>query len=152
MKKLKSIMGYVWAVAALFIVLVTFFGNGYFSRTLATATGITVSPLYSGGNVVKVIDHGAYKTSIHRPVFDSLIGQTKKGFVQINWDPAARLPSEIVESIDYDSDGKEDFIVTLNTATGQATLAGTNRAVLSIEKTYRLRNGWAIRVMLTRQP
>ena len=152
MKKLQSIMGYVGAVAALFIVLATFFGNGYFSRTLATATGITVSPLYSGGNIVKVIDHGAYKTSIHRPVFDSLIGQTEKGFVQINWDPAARLPSEIKEGIDFNGDGQEDFVVTLNTATGQAALASANPAVLSIEKSYRLRNGWAVRVLLTRQP
>jgi len=151
MRKLKSILGYTWAVAALIIVLATFFGNDYFSRALASATGITVSPWYSGGDIVKVIDHGAYKTSIHRPVFDSLIGQTKKGFVQINWNPAAGLPSVIKEGIDYNSDGKEDFVVTLNTATGETTLSKTNPAVLDIGKSYRLRNGWAVRVLLRRK-
>lgn len=151
MKKLKSFLGYLWAVSAIIIVLATFLGYNYFSRTLASATGVTVNPRYSGGEIIKTVDHGNYKTAIHRPVFDALIGQTKEGFIQINWEPAAGLPQVISEGFDYNNDGKEDFVVTLNTATGETTLAKNNSAVLDIGKSYRLKNGWAVRVLLCRQ-
>jgi hypothetical protein len=152
MKKLKSFTGYIWAMAAIIIALATFFGQNYFSRTLAAKTGVTVNPWHSGGEVMRTVDHGNYKTDIHRPVFDYLIGQTKEGFIQINWEPAAALPQIIRESFDYNNDGKEGFVVTLNTVTGEATLAGSNPVVLGIEKSYRLKNGWAVRVLLKRQP
>ena len=151
MKKLKSFLGYTWAVAAIIITLATFLGYNYFSRTLAVATGVTVNPWYSGGEIMKIVDHGNYKTAIHRPVFDALIGQTKEGFIQINWEPAAGLPQVVKESFDYNGDGKEDFVVTLNTSTGEATLAKNNPNVLGIEKSYHLRNGWAVRILLKRQ-
>jgi hypothetical protein len=152
MKKLKSLLGYICAAAAIIIALATFLGQSYFSRTLASATGVTVNPWYSGGEVIKTIDHGNYQTTMHRPVFDYLIGQTKEGFIQINWVPATSLPQVISEGFDYNGDGKEDFIVTLNTTTGEATLTKSNPAVLSIGKSYHLRDGWAVRVLLKRQP
>ncbi|MCG6536654.1 MAG: hypothetical protein L7F78_18595 [Syntrophales bacterium LBB04] len=148
MGKIKSILGYSWAFLAFVIVPVTFLGNAYFSQKLASATGVTVSPLYSGGEIVRIIDHGAYRTSIHRPVFDALIGETKTGFVQINWEPSAGLPAVIREGLDYNGDNREDFIITLDTATGEATLAADDPAVLSLGKTYKLRKGWAVRVLL----
>ncbi len=150
MQTLKSFFGYTWAVLALIIALATFLGHTYFGRTLAETTGIRVNPRYSGGEVTKVIDHGAYSTSIHRPVFDALVGQTKEGFVQILWNPAAGLPRVIREGIDYNQDGREDFIVTLNTKTGEAALIKSNPAVLALEKTYHLRDGWAVRVLIKR--
>jgi hypothetical protein len=99
MKKIKSFMGYIWAAAVIIIALATFLGQSYLSRTLASATGVTVNPLYSGGEIIKTVDHGKYKTAVHRPVFDSLIGQTKEGFIQINWEPAASLPQIISEGL-----------------------------------------------------
>ena len=150
MQKLKSFFGYAWAVLAMMIALATFLGHMYFSRTLAEATGIKVHPRYSGGEVVSVTDHGAYSTSIHRPVFDALIGQTREGFVQINWSPAGGLPAVIREEIDYNSDGRKDFSITLNTATGEATLTKNDPAVAGLEKTYCLSDGWAVRVLLRR--
>jgi hypothetical protein len=151
MKKLKSFLGYTWAVTAIIIALATFFGYNYFSQTLATTTGITVNPWYSGGEIMKTVDHGNYKTALHRPVFDALIGQTEKGFIQINWEPATGLPEIISEGFDYNGDGKEDFVVTLNTSTGETTLTKNNAYVFGIEKSYHLRNGWAVRVLLKRQ-
>jgi hypothetical protein len=152
MKKIKSLLGYIWAAAAIIIALATFLGQSYFSRTLASATGVTVNPWYSGGEVIKTIDHGNYQTAMHRPVFDYLIGETKEGFIQINWEPAAALPQIISEGFDYNNDGKEDFVVALNTTTGEATLTKSNPAILGIGKSYRLRDGWAVRVLLKRQP
>jgi hypothetical protein len=62
------------------------------------------------------------------------------------------LPQIIREGFDYNRDGKVDFVVTLNTVTGEATLVKNNPAILGIEKSYRLSNGWAVRVLLKRQP
>ncbi|MGV8058137.1 MAG: hypothetical protein AB2L12_08965 [Smithellaceae bacterium] len=152
MKTIKSFLGYTWAVTAFIIALATFLGNDFFGRTLAAATGVTVNPWYTGGDIIKSVDHGKYRTLMHRPVFDSLIGQKKTGFIQINWEPAAGLPQIINEGFDFDSDNKEDFRLILNTTTGKIDLKTDNAAVLSVEKGYRLRNGWAVRILLERQP
>lgn len=148
MKTLKGFLGYMWAFLTVFIVLATFVGNDYFSEKLASATGVTVSPWFSGGEVVKTVDHDAYTTYIHRPVFDALIGERKEGFIQLNWEPFAGLPPVIQETIDYDGDSKDDFLVTLDTKTGGVSLTASNPTVLSIEQSYRLNKGWAVRVIL----
>lgn len=88
MDRLKAILGYSCAVCALIAALATFLGNDALSRALASATGVTVSPWYSGGEVVRTINHGPYRTDIHRPVFDALIGERETGFVQVKWVPA----------------------------------------------------------------
>jgi hypothetical protein len=151
MSKIKGILGYIWAFSALFLVLATFVGYNYFSKKLASATGITVSPWYTGGEIVRTIDHGTYKTYIHRPVFDALIGERKEGFIQLNWEPFAGLPPVIRETIDYNGDNREDFLVTLDTKTGDTALADCNTTVVSIAKSYRLKKGWAVRVLLQKR-
>ena len=88
MGRLKSILGYTAAVLATSIVLATFLGNNYFSNKFALATGITVSPRYTGGEIVKVVDHGTYRTIIHRPVYDGLLGREKKGSFKSNGSPS----------------------------------------------------------------
>jgi hypothetical protein len=151
MRILKWFLGYTWAGATIIIALATFAGYSYFSQVFADVTGITINHRYSGGEIVKIVDHGNYKTAMHRPVFDSLIGQAEEGFVQINWEPAAGLTQVLNEGFDYNSDGKEDFSIILKTATGEVILTATNPSVLSAEKAYKLRNGWAVRVLLKRQ-
>ena len=54
----------------------------------------------------------------------------------------------IHETVDYDADNKADFLVTLNTATGETTVLGYNPAVVSVKKTYKLDTGWAVRILL----
>jgi hypothetical protein len=148
MKTLKRILGYMWAFLAIFIVLATFMGNDYFSEQLASATGIKVSPWFSGGEIVQTVDHGTYKTYLHRPVFDALIGEKREGFMQLNWEPYAGLPPVIQEQIDYNGDNRVDFLITLNTHTGETTLTAQNPSVLSTEGPYGLKKGWAVRVRL----
>ncbi len=148
MNKIKTIFGYTWGFLALFVVLATFMGSAYFSRTLANATGVTVSPWYSGGEIVMTVDHGSYKTLVHRPVFDGLIWERKNGFIQINWEPFSGLPPVVEEKIDYNGDRQEDFLVKLDTATGSASIVAYSPDVVSVEKSYRLTKGWAVRVLL----
>jgi hypothetical protein len=148
MKRLKTILGYTAAVLALFVVLTTFLGNSYFSNKLVSATGIKVSPRYTGGEIVKVVENGTYRTIIHRPVYDGLLGEREEGFIQVKWESIAGLPPMIRETIDYDGDNKADFLVTLDTATGETTVLGYNPAVVSVKKTYKLDTGWAVRILL----
>lgn len=54
----------------------------------------------------------------------------------------------ISETVDYDGDDKADFLVTLNTATGETTVFGYNPAVVSVKRTYKLDTGWAVRILL----
>ncbi|HPL64047.1 MAG: hypothetical protein PHI99_07465 [Syntrophales bacterium] len=150
MDRLKAILGYSCAVCALIAALATFLGNDALSRALASATGVTVSPWYSGGEVVRAINHGPYRTDIHRPVFDALIGERETGFVQVKWVPAAGLPEIIREKIEIDGKGKMDFAIRLDTKTGKADLESPGPAVISLENTYRLRDGWAARIELKR--
>jgi hypothetical protein len=146
--KLKTILGYTAAVFAMVVVLATFMGNSYFSHKLVSATGIKVSPWYTGGEILKSIEHDTYTTHIHRPVFDGLIGKRQEGFIQINWEARTGMPPVILETMDYDGDSKADFLVTLDTATGETSITGYNPAVASIQKTYKLNNGWAVRIKL----
>jgi len=148
MARLKSILGYTAAFLATVIVLATFMGNEYFSYRFASATGIKVSPRYTGGEVMKVVEHGTYRTIIHRPVYDGLLGEREDGFIQIKWESLAGLPPLIRETVDYDGDDKADFLVTLDSATGDTTVLGYNPAVVSVKKTYKLDTGWAVRILL----
>lgn len=152
MKKWKTILGYTWAALAIIIAPITYIGGSAISRALASATGVIVSPRYSGGEIVQTINHGTYTTAVHRPVFDALIGQTKTGFIQVNWLPAAGLPPVVTETVDCNGDGKADFTIVLNTKTGEAVLTDKAAIVLSLEKTYHLRDGWAARINLQREP
>jgi hypothetical protein len=150
MKTLKSILGYLWAAPAVLIVLAAFAGNDYFSSQLAAATDIKVNPHFTGGEIVKTIDHGAYRTNLHRPVFDGLFGERSSGFIQIDWSPAAGMPEKVQEAVDYNNDGREDFRVVLDTEEGSASVTAYSPGVGASPETYKLKNGWAVRVPLHR--
>jgi hypothetical protein len=149
MGKLKPILGYTWAVAAVFIVLATFLGNAYFSRELASATGVTVSARITGGEVVQVSDHGPYKVLVHRPVFDGLLGDRSTGFIQINWEGAGGLPPVVEERVELGGKRPVRLLVRLDTRAGEAAARDFAGARLPVESVYKLPSGWAVRVLLT---
>ena len=150
MRILKPFFGYTWAAIALIIALATFPGQSYFSKVLANATGVVIHPKYSGGEIIWTIDHGNYKTVIHRPVFSDDWRQKKEGFVQVNYEPAGSLPEWIEEGIDYDGDKTDDFIVSLHTVTGETCLSVFHPSVKGIKNVYHLKNGWALRIHLSK--
>jgi hypothetical protein len=122
--RLRSGLGYAWAGLCLVIVLATFIGLNFWSEALARATGVKISPWFSGGEVLESVPHEGYQTLLHRPVFDGLLAARAEGFVQIDWVPQSgrALPSEIEEDFDIDRDGVRDLTVQLDTAGNRATL------------------------------
>ena len=150
MAKLKSVLGYTVATLSILIMIVSAMavralGLG---APLVSATGLKTSANWSGGEVVQTIEHGAYRTEVHRPVFDALIGERKEGFVQVAWRPPDALPARIDEEIDADADGRADFRIELETATRQASLTPYSAYVIDLQGVYRLPETLAIRVRL----
>jgi hypothetical protein len=154
MAKLKSVLGYIVAALSIPIMLAAALGPrapvvapaivfGFMS-----ATGLKHSANWTGGEVVQTLEHGAYRTEVHRPVFDALIGERKKGFIQVGWAPPDALPARIDEEIDADADGHADFRIELDTATQQASLTPYSPNVIELSGVYNLGDRLAIRVGL----
>jgi hypothetical protein len=125
-------------------------GMDFWEQKLFVEPGIKVSARWTGGEIVRTIDHDQYQTLIHRPVFDGLFWEKRTGFVQIDWQAAQNLPELIDENIDFDGDGTDDFQVTLNTQTNEATLTPFDSRALSFSEDDVLvfENARAVRVVL----
>jgi hypothetical protein len=153
MSRIKSLVAYGWALLATPLVLATFMGMPFFAHGLVVGTGLHVHPVYTGGEVVRTIDHGPYRTLVHRPVFAGLIGERSRGFVQLQWQPTdANLPEWLDEPIDFDADGTSDFQIRLNTRTNAADLKSSDPRVLSVGATIPVENARIIRINLLRVP
>jgi hypothetical protein len=150
MFRIRSYLAYGWALLAVPLVLVTFMGMPSLAGKLVAVTGLHVHPMYTGGEVAQTLDHPQYKTIVHRPVFDGLIGQRQTGFVQIRWEPAAdaNLPDSIDEQIDFDQDGKADLRIQLDTATDKARLEALDKRVVSVQEVIRVGKGRIVRIDL----
>jgi len=146
----RTILGYAWAALCLVIVLATFIGLNFWSRSLADGTGIQVSPRYTGGQIQHSTDHGSYQTRLHRPVFDGLLGERSQGFVQIDWVPVENqsLPALIEEEFDIDGDGTSEFRIRLDTVAAKAELQINKPWVLSADNIIQADNEQILRVRL----
>ena len=150
MLRLKVFVAYTLAVLMVLVAMVTFIGMNFFATKLVSTTGIKISPWFTGGEVEQVIDHGQYRTMIHRPVFDGLLGQKKEGFIQIDWEPLAALPDKIDEVIAFKNKSVANFHISLDCQAAAAALTPYNPQVISLEGCYRLKNRLVVRVLLRR--
>lgn len=114
-EKLGQAAGYAWAAAAFAAALAALASYERLGRGLA-ATGLKISPVFSGGEIVRTLDRKGYSVFLHRPVFDSLLHEKKDGFVQVDWGPADALPARITERLDLYGDGRTDSVLELDTA------------------------------------
>jgi len=161
-------LGVAWAAAAVPLVLATFIGMDGWARVLVSTTGVVISPWYTGGSVVRVIEHGAYRTHVRRAVFEGLLGPRSTGFVQVDFltpppaagaaagggsaagraPQAARLPERLTEAVDFDGDGAADFRVDVDSRTGSARVTALSPRVLGLDEVFRLDRGLGLRVRL----
>ncbi|MFH1176109.1 MAG: hypothetical protein V1750_01785 [Acidobacteriota bacterium] len=150
MTRLKPILGTLWALAALPLLLALFLGFPRWQNALAVGTGLKVSPWYTGGAIMTSLPHDGYTTHVHRPIFDALVGEYSKGFVQVDFVPAEgkALPATIEETVEPAGDASMAFHVTLSTATRVASMRPVGPRPISIEGVYALGSGMAVRVNL----
>lgn len=133
MEKLKQAAGYFWAAAAFLAAFAAMASHESLGEKIA-ATGLTISPVFSGGEIARTLDRRGYSVFIHRPVFDALLREKREGFVQVDWGPAEALPARFRESLDLDGDGKEESVFELDTAVPEAILRTSDCRVGPAEK------------------
>jgi hypothetical protein len=147
MKKLRIITGIVWAFLGLILIIVLFPGLTGLSSSLAKFPFMKIHPRYSGGEVVKRIVNESCTLDVRQPVFKGLISERKNGFVQIDW--RGVVPEEIRDTIDYDSDGRKDFIIIVDTRKQKTQLMSLDSKVKDLQISTPASYGWAARVNLT---
>lgn len=146
MKTIKIVAGITWAFLCLIIVIVMFPALNPLAGATARLPFMKINPRYSGGEVVQKQQKGNYSIDIRRPVFDGLLRDKKTGFVQVDW--KGELPEQIVDTIDYDGDQANDFIIQVDTLTSQSMITPINQKVKGIEVSTSTSYGWAVRVIL----
>ncbi|MDO8803674.1 MAG: hypothetical protein Q7R35_04535 [Elusimicrobiota bacterium] len=142
----KALLGWTWLALAVPAGIAVVLYSNPLGAALADRAGIRVSPHFSGGETAAVIDHGAYRTVVRRPVFDALLWEWSTGFVQVGWEPADALPGRLRDEIDLFGNGARGFYINLDTATGAASYENPPGWVIAGPKAERLRNSWVIRV------
>lgn len=149
MKTLRALLVYLVAFAFIPLVVVAFANLYPIARGLMGATGLTIAPHITGGPVAARVEHGAYATSIHQPVFESFVGRPREGFVQVAWSRKADVPALLDEEIDYDYDGTADFRIRWDRTAGDIHLTPHRPEVGSLAGHYALADRYAVRVNLT---
>ena len=152
LRLLRSGLALMAAFLLIPVVLLTLMGLTDLARAFMHTTGLTVAPHYTGGPEIARVEHGAYATRLHRPVFDRLIGQADTGFVQIDWDNKAAVPAVLDEAIDYNADGRPDFRLHWARAAGAPELVALAPEVGPLLGHYELADRFAVRVQLRRIP
>ncbi|HOT74743.1 MAG TPA: hypothetical protein PK467_03075 [Candidatus Wallbacteria bacterium] len=148
MNTIKTFMGFVWAIVIVIAIPAVFMKSESLTQKLVHASAMKISPVYTGGDILKTIENKDYTTIIHKPVFACLMGETKKGFIQVVWRARGPLPAVIEEAVDFDGDAKNDFTLKLDTASKTASFSPEGGAAKKILKVYKLKTGFAVRVVL----
>lgn len=71
------------AIMTVIILLMTFLCGVQLQELLLRAPFMKIDPFFSGGEVERTIESGAYTVNIHEKVFPALIGEGDEGFRQI---------------------------------------------------------------------
>ena len=149
MKKVKIITGIIWAFLCLILILVFFPGFNRFSRSLANLPFMKINPNYTGGEIAYERIQANCTIVTKEPVFDGLLKERKKGFVQIDW--RGDIPGEINDTIDFDLDNTPDFGIRINTKTSDTKLDPMTGYVTGLNVSTPTSYGWAARIKLRKQ-
>lgn len=111
MFRIRPVLGYTGAVITLAAALLTpFLLYGWFQNVIGGA-GLRIHPMYSGGEVSRVVTRGGYSILVNRPVLRGTPLERFDSFVQLTWTPASGLPERVADEVDLDGDGKPDALV-----------------------------------------
>jgi hypothetical protein len=143
--KIKTLTGFVWAVLVILAIPAVFMSNNKLAEKLVHASGMKISPVFTGGEINDTIENKGYETIINKPVFACLAGETKKGFIQVEWRAKDKLPPAIEEKIDINGDKIPEFTITFDTASKKAAIINDTGTAAYIIKVYTLKTGFAVR-------
>jgi hypothetical protein len=146
MKKIRIISVYTWAIICMILIPATFMGNAGFSALVAKLPFMKINPVYSGGSIDRSYEKQNLKITVNKPVFESIFGKSKDGFVQIRFSPQNSLPSIINDTIDFNHDGSTDFRLIIDTKSGKTFLKALNSNVLGLNVSSKVKNDWIVRV------
>ena len=149
MKKVKLIAGIIWAFLCLVFLIVLFPAIGSFSRSLAGLPFMKINPNYTGGEAASEVIHANCTIVTRRPVFDGLLKERNKGFVQVDW--RGEITGEINDTIDFNLDGSPDFGIRINTGTSDSQIDPINPAVTGLDVSTSTSYGWAARIKLKKK-
>jgi hypothetical protein len=144
MKKIKIIAGTIWALSCMIVILILFPGLNGFSGSAARLPFMKINPNYSGGEIVKHLPSGNYSLDIRKPVFDGLIKEKKRGFVQLDW--RGNIPDMILDTIDYDLDSRADFRILIIRSQNKTEIDSFSSRVGGVIISTPTSYGWAVRV------
>jgi hypothetical protein len=143
---LLSPLGYLLGMAAVVAVPLLFGGMGVWSDEFARLPFMRNHPRYSGGEIVNSLQGADATWTIHRPVFDGLVGERTDGFVQID---VISRGAEVSERLDLDGDAVPDATLLLSNDAGPR-LSGFSAPVTGIQTWGRTEDGWIVRIGLRR--
>ncbi|MBI4656034.1 MAG: hypothetical protein HY746_04700 [Elusimicrobia bacterium] len=147
MTKIRSILGYLWAMLATPIVILSLATSDNLGRLLVKSTGIKIAPFFTGGEIACTIDHGTYKTHIHESVTFGIIKNMGESSIQVYFEPAAALPEIIREELDLPDVSSGKFFIILDTRTGNVEYENKPDTVTDF-KASKFKNGWAVRIKI----
>ena len=111
MTRPRSVLGYTGATLTLLAALLTpLVLHGWVQNVIGSA-GLRIHPIYSGGDVARVIQREGYSIRINQPVLRDKPTERFEPFVQLTWTPAGNLPEHIADEVDLDGDGHADLLV-----------------------------------------
>jgi hypothetical protein len=85
-----------------------------FFLSVVGALDLKIAPWFSGGETAFVLDRGGYQIKVYHPVYPALVGEGKKGFVQLVWQPKSALPLKVQDAIDLNRDGTVDCEISFS--------------------------------------
>ena len=112
MRTLKAVLGYAAALLVIAIAVEAPFRITPLFVKAVAATGIRPEDAYTGGQVARTLDRGAWHIAIYKPVHRATPFHEMDPFIQADWQPVEALPPTVSEALDLDGDGKPDVAVT----------------------------------------
>jgi hypothetical protein len=146
MKKVKIVAGISWAFLGLILIIILFPGLNSFSTSVSKLPFMKLNPRYTGGEIAKQFISENCTLDVRKPVFNGFLKERNSGFVQLDWH--GTIPEVINDSIDYDCDGNNDFIIFVDRKNSKTVLNTVNVKVKRVDISTSTSYGWAVRIGL----
>jgi hypothetical protein len=144
MKKIKITAGLIWAFLCLLLIIILFPGLNSFSSAASKLPFMKINPRFTGGEAAgQVISQGC-TLLIRKPVFDGLIKERNKGFVQLDW--SGTIPEKIIDTIDFNFDKVPDFSIKIHPHERATQMNSYNNKIGNIFISTPTSYGWSVRV------